>query len=94
MLEVVVGNTINDHCVPHVAPKKLNKMNKIRMLVVAEESKMNNYRADASRSPGLKDSLRKWVGSQPAGNRINNYCSFYIFRKGSRLKQNGVRTSI
>ena len=34
---------------------------------------MNNYRAAASRSPGLKDSLRKWASSQPAGNKINNY---------------------
>ncbi len=43
------------------------------MLVVAEGNKMNNYRAAASRSPGLKDSLRKWVSSQPAGNKINDY---------------------
>ena len=37
-----------------------------------EENEINNYRAAASRSPGIKDSLRKWASSQPAGNKINN----------------------
>ena len=38
-----------------------------------EENEISNYRAAASRSPGLNDSLRKWASSQPAGNEMNDY---------------------
>ena len=45
-------------------------------LVPQEGNKAIIHHATASRSTDLgpKDSLRKWASSQPAGNKISNYC--------------------
>ena len=42
-------------------------------MVPQEADEIDDYRAVAPGSPGLKHPLSKWASSQPAGDKINNY---------------------